>query len=135
MEKFDKDIAKIIGVRLENYGAIISDAFQHEVAHINNAETIDDVMSAKRNLMVQIAKNIPIRDDTCYFCVHYRGRGSLGCDICSYSETHDGRCGDRDSVWRKIIDAKWVLIDLIQKKYWTGGEMDAEYQGHKTNTS
>jgi len=122
MEKFDKDITNKIVDNLATCAAIVNSEFQRAVDRIEEAESINEVMVAKKDLMISIARNIPTQDDTCYFCICHRNELN-GCDICSYAQAH-GKCSKMND-WGKMVTLKNDLIDIIKTCYWTGCELNA----------
>ena len=133
MEKFDKDTVKTVLKGIAAYHGSLGHAFHRAMSRIDKAKSIDEVMCAKRDLMVAIVNSIPVTDKTCYFCI-YNGQGARSCFACSYGKMH-GLCASLNSPWRKIVNMKSALATFIAIHYWTGGEMNAKHKGHKTNTS
>lgn len=123
MEKFDKDVVTVVLKGLAAYHGSISHAFYHAMSRVDDAKSIDEVMSAKRDLMVTIVDNIPVTDQTCYFCV-YNGGDAHSCFNCSYGKAH-GKCASPNSIWRGIANMKSKLATFISIHYWTGGELNA----------
>lgn len=82
------------------------------VESISKAQTIDEVMEAKKRLLLEWIRTIPLDEYNCYFCL-----STTSCKECGYRERH-GLCSAEESDYYEISDAKRKLCDLIEEYYW-----------------
>ena len=91
--------------------------FMREVSvileQIKEADTVEEIMSLKRELLLEHLRAMPLGPRHCYFCLVYEDE----CDLCPYSK-HHGRCGLPGSDYREIFDTYEALRDLIKTKYY-----------------
>jgi hypothetical protein len=120
MEKFDKSIVNHLIENFEQAGK--PSPFEEVNYKLKVAKSIDDVMRAKKELLLEILKSLPMDGMFCYFCYVTK------CEVCSYAKTH-GRCGQyygENSTWFKIVKMIKDLRECIEKEYWTGEELKEE---------
>jgi hypothetical protein len=87
-------------------------AFDTAIMAHKAATTIEEVMEAKKGLLLAIVDNFPAYSQTCYFCEANRSI----CGSCGYVKFH-GQCPDEDSDYGKIRSAKEVLKETLQNYY------------------
>ena len=93
----------------------VNEKMNYYIEKIKEAETVEEIMKLKKNLLLEYLYNAPLDSTTCYFCIY----NNEFCEFCSYAKTH-GFCGDSDSDYRKIKSAFRKLVELIDKKYYSG---------------
>ena len=79
---------------------------------IRTAKTEEEIMEAKRDLLISIVENLPLSKKYCPFCLIY----SNNCNECSYAEQH-GDCHEYDSDYSRIVRAKNDLVDALKLYY------------------
>lgn len=125
MLKADK---KIVNEIIENLRSKVSD-FNHRIEYylkrLEKAETVEEVMEIKQQILALWVFYIPLRGDTCYFCIKCRDVLDVNCDSCEYAK-HHGNCAEKDSSWRKINSLRWKLHDLINEEYYKGESYEQE---------
>lgn len=129
MEKFYK---KTVGIMTRNLRLTKKDMTKpvdDAIIGLKNASSIDDVMSAKKLLLVQLLGALPTGTGTCYFCIYHKHTGQMtpSCADCNYLKAH-GRCGPgakEPDTWGKMQRMIGDLQHFIGKNYWTGFELDA----------
>lgn len=90
---------------------------------IAEAESIEDIMRYKRDMLLHYVKSMPLGIDQCYFCLLYWLDDD--CESCEYSTVH-GVCDDNGSDYREI-DMLWnKLMKAIEEKYYRGESYDME---------
>ena len=121
MEKFDKSIVNHLKENFEIAERTITSYFSEVNFDLAKAESIDDVMKAKRRLLLSILYGIPMDGLYCYFCF------ATKCSECSYGKAH-GACGshqNKNTWWEIMKKLKEVRI-LVEEEYWTGEELKEE---------
>ena len=105
-----------------------ADAFDKAIDAISKAERPEQVMAAKKDLLVCITMMMPLTGATCYFCK------TVGYNECDYAK-HHGKCLADGSTWGKIFRAYGVLVGALRDYYkgesYTDPEREkryAEYQ-------
>jgi hypothetical protein len=89
-------------------------AFDVAIEAISGAKKPEEVMAAKKELLMTIAHKMPVTSGTCYFCQDRNGPNGK-CDKCPYAECHK-RCSDNGD-YAKIVDAKETLQDALSSYY------------------
>ena len=108
------------------------------VEDMRNAETVEDAMRIKRDILHRWVDSLPIYSTSCYFCRVYEE----DCNRCPYAKNH-GICAPIDdedlrdeleydltvvldsyelSDWRKINVLTELLHDFILENYYRDGE-------------
>lgn len=86
---------------------------------IEQSETMDDYMKAKKQVMLNAA-DIPLGIHTCVHClmnINLHGECDSfhpNCENCTYKDIHDF-CKNEGSTWLKIYRAKRIFLDELQK--------------------
>lgn len=74
---------------------------------LTRVRTARDVGRFARALSMYLLASLPLRPETCPFCVQHSGGNR--CRDCVYAETHGGRCDTETSAFGLLIEA---VIDL-----------------------
>ena len=143
--KVDKDVVDALIVGLENALWDLQKDVEFYIKKIREAETVEDIMHLKKQLLVDWLRDMPLGADECYFCELL----SMICKECPYAE-HHGECCSPDwedeelyaeykyslrevvdkfvdlSDWRLIKGLVEVLTSVIKEKYYYGEEYEAD---------
>lgn len=93
------------------------EAFQTWRMEVTAANTHEEATAAKRNLLIRLLQWIPIRQDTCSFCLeHKRAFGPPVCERCPFGEVK-GICGQSTSTWGKLNKQFQRLERTVMKTY------------------
>jgi len=98
------------------------DSMRHYIIKIREAETVEEMMHHKKEMLVEYVNSIPIGPDECYFCLLYLGDDcEEDCEEvpCEYGVVH-GFCGDDGSDYREIRKLVNELRQRIEEKYYKG---------------
>lgn len=121
--KFDKRIVEQIRDNVKGKERVVSSYFKEFDCKMQVAESIDDVMKAKKELLSNLTYSFPVAGTHCYFClIDYR------CLHCSYGKAH-GKCSGNNgeaNTWWKILEKIKDLRSCIDEEYWTGEELKEE---------
>jgi len=74
---------------------------------LSNVRTAPDAGRFARALSMYLLASLPLRPETCPFCVQHSGGNR--CGACGYAEIHGGRCDADASAFGQLIEA---VIDL-----------------------
>ena len=113
--KVDEETRTELIENFEKWLRGVNTDMNYYIEKIKEAETVEEIMKLKKNLLLEYLYNAPLDSTTCYFCIY----NNEFCEFCSYAKTH-GFCGDSDSDYRKIKSAFRKLVELIDKKYYSG---------------
>jgi len=86
---------------------------------MKEAETVDEFMRLKKNLLVRWLEFMPLGIAHCYFCMmHFDEADDWPiCELCWYGDMH-GICSKEGSDFSIICDLYKELIRLIEELYW-----------------
>lgn len=120
--KVDKDVREQLVKNLEDWLDGLHRVMKYQIEKINEAETVEDIMRYKKDMLAHYVKYIPVGIDQCYFCLlHWLD----DCEPCQYGVIH-GVCDSAGSDYREI-DMLWnKLIRAIEEKYYKGESYDME---------
>ena len=121
MKKLVKSAVDEVRVCLQNCGETIADAFENADSKMVGARTVNGVMEAKKQLLIDILENVPLQSDACYFCVVKDSIVGEHCGTCYYGKKHGicyGSGDDNQSTFAKIDNALEDLMSLINGTYW-----------------
>lgn len=87
--------------------------FKAAIERIEDADTVEEIMDAKCDLLKAIVDEMPLNIAACYFClINYPT-----CSECQYAKKH-GDCNRSDSTYDKIQTAKQRLHDELEVYYY-----------------
>jgi len=92
------------------------------IDRMEEAETVEEIMAIKKEILLDLIENMPLSYAYCYFCLMLITK----CYECPYMK-HHGACNDDGSTWRNIIRAK-TRLTLALEDYYREGE-EYEYNG------
>lgn len=126
MEKFDKKIVEELKRNLAEADREMKSSFKVVDSSLSDAKDINEVMVAKRVLLLDILNSLPSSGLCCYFCIC---NSDSRCKDCSYAKVH-GKCGvastGNKSTWSRMIMKIKELREIISEEYWTGKELKEE---------
>ncbi len=82
-------------------------------AGLANVRTPQDAGQFARALSMYLLASLPLRPETCPFCVQHSGGNR--CQGCGYAETHGGRCDAETSAFGQLIEAVYDLAREIHE--------------------
>ncbi|MBN2252011.1 MAG: hypothetical protein JW724_08070 [Candidatus Altiarchaeota archaeon] len=82
-------------------------------AGLKRVGTARDAGRFSRALSMYLLASLPLRPETCPFCV--QNVGGNRCQGCGYAETHGGRCDADTSAFGQLIEAVYDLAGLIHE--------------------
>lgn len=87
--------------------------FNIAIEEIKNADTVEEIMDAKCDLLTAIVDVMPLNVAACYFCLI----NFPECSRCGYAKKH-GDCNRDNSTYDKIQTAKQRLRDELELYYY-----------------
>ena len=78
---------------------------------LKNVRASRDAGRFSRALSMYLLAFLPLRPETCPFCVQHSGGNR--CQGCGYAETHGGRCDAETSAFGRLIEAVYDLAGEI----------------------
>lgn len=121
-KKPNKDIVKQIVRAFKKAEEEDNRFFGECIREIENAKNIDSIMYAKRDLLANLAINLPLDSASCYFCHQENERTKnfiKDCVPCEYGKEFGMCTYDGDAVYGKILSARSHLLGAIMS-YWYG---------------
>lgn len=117
----NKRVIKKLAKNIETARKIINEDFDNFINKINEAETVEQVMKAKKELLVHILADMPLFSAHCYFCIQkYLHDGpNYVCVGCKYAVKHNP-CNKEGSSWKKIVKEGQKFIKVISEEYYKG---------------
>lgn len=80
---------------------------------LKNVLTAQDISRFARALSMYLLASLPLRPETCPFCVQHSGGNR--CQGCGYAETHGGRCDAETSAFGQLIEAVYDLAGEVHQ--------------------
>jgi len=116
--KVNKAIQEWLVENLTDWLDRLYDDMKHWVNKIKEAETVEDIMRYKKDMLVDYVNSMPIRSNDCYFCLLYQGDD---CEEvpCEYGVVH-GFCNNDGSDYEEIRKLRNKLRREIEEKYYRG---------------
>ena len=90
---------------------------------IKEAESVEDIMSYKKELLKTIINNIPFGHNHCYFCIAKDFEIFDMCLFCPYAYFHKD-CLSEHSDYTKIKNAQDKLLFCIEQLYYKNENYD-----------
>ena len=91
------------------------------IKEMKGAETVEELMRIKRNMLIGLVYNLPLRSEHCYFCISNERELGNGCSACEYGKIH-GICWHIGSDYDRINQAQKKLSDTIKLYYYKDDE-------------
>ena len=110
--ELEKDVKSILEERFKEWKDQFFKNVERYIEKIKTAKTEEEVMEAKRDLLISIIENLPLSKKYCSFCLIY----SNNCNECSYAKYH-GDCREYDSDYSRMLRAKNNFIDALKLYY------------------
>ena len=107
----DKRVKKLLEKNLLKWRDEIVWIIDNQINNMKKVNSVEELTSIKRNLLIEYVSRMPLDRATCYFCLKNKN-----CRECEYGKVH-GICFDDGSTYDKIISAKNRLIAELLKYY------------------
>ncbi len=107
-----KDVKSILEERFREWRDRFFRDVERYIKKIRTAKTEEEIMEAKRDLLVSIVQNLPLSKKYCPFCLIYNSN----CDKCSHAKQH-GDCHEYDSDYSIMLRARNNFIDALKLYY------------------
>lgn len=111
----NKEITKIIVSNIQHKLNCLEQDVKENLQKMKKAETVEEVMEIKQQILLNWLSWVPLDGGECYFCLETK----LKCAECGYAKVH-GRCAEKNSDYAEISDALWTLRREILSKYYVG---------------
>ena len=99
--KVDKDVKKRLIANLKCWLQDLNNSVKTILKHMKEAETVEEIMQLKKELLVLCLERLPLGDSHCYFCILQDYKNNFACRGCLYAKTH-GYCAKVKSDYKKI---------------------------------
>jgi len=118
--RVDKDVQELLVDNLSGWlGWLdrLNDSMRRWIDKINEAESVEDIMRYKKEMLLDYLDSMPIGPDECYFCLLHQ---TDDCEeVCEYGMIH-GFCNDEDSDHGEIRKLVNELRQRIEETYYRG---------------
>ena len=122
--KVDEEVRKELVANLKGYVERLAESLNEYIEKIKKAETVEEIMKIKQNLLLFYLGMTPLTTEHCYFCIAAKGKnGYPNCKKCLYA-VHHGECGYQNSDWSKIMRRILEVMDFIRDFYYKGERYD-----------
>lgn len=113
----DESVREQLVENLEEWLYGLHRVMKYYIKKISEAESVEDIMFLKKDMLARYVNSMPVGIDQCYFCLAYWWRDD--CESCEYAAVH-GVCDTPDSDYKQI-DKLWnKLMKAIDEKYYKG---------------
>ena len=123
--KVNKDVKKRLIANLKCWLQDLNNSVKTILKHMRKAETVEEIMQLKKDLLILCLEKLPLEDDHCYFCVLQDYKDISDCKGCLYAKVH-GYCENINSDYKKVKIAVGKAIDTIEEKYYFGETYDEQ---------
>jgi len=113
--KVNKATQELLVENLTSWLDSLCDGMRHYITKINEAETVEDIMRYKKEMLIDYLDNMPIGICDCYFCLLYQD----DCKGCKYGKIH-GFCNDDGSDYEEIHRLRNKLRTAVEERYYRG---------------
>lgn len=118
--KVNKEARNNVVSNLQENNQIIQEDATHILYKMEMADTVEEMMKLKQDLIRTYIGYLPVYEQGCYFCVQrkqhqYPPEESL-CDNCPYGRLH-GICSRGGSDWSKMKNALEEVEKLLRYYY------------------
>lgn len=116
--KVNRVVREMLVENLDDWLNKLYDDIHYWIKKISKAETVEDVMKHKQDLLLDYVNSIPLGWGYCYFCLLYNG---YSCEevLCEYGVVH-GFCDSTNSDYATIQSLKRELKKEILNRYYRG---------------
>lgn len=110
----NKKIKKRILRNLKIWKENLMLGIDQDIKSIEDSKNIQELMNCKSILLNRMVSEIPLGDDTCYFCQAQliKGQG-LTCEKCEYAKIHGMCIDDKNSTFERIANHMNNLHNLL----------------------
>lgn len=125
--KVDESVREELVENLEDWFECLYREIMKYLRKIKEAESVEDIMFLKRDMLLHYVKSMPVGIEQCYFCLlHWLDDCEpCECGVCEYGVVH-GVCDTPDSDYREIYMLWNELMKAIEEKYYRGESYDME---------
>jgi hypothetical protein len=97
------------------------EVFDVYIKELDLAKSVEDIMKAKRKLLLDLVHELPTDSGSCYFCLENAIDKDpfVDCNPCKYAKIHKV-CRDLESDWYRLNQAKYRLVSIIRVWYYRG---------------
>ncbi len=88
----------------------INGSCERAISQYKSSKTVEDLLSAKRDFVLDIIKELPHGSLHCYFCTTM----SMDCANCGYAKVHEP-CGSDKSTYYKISETRNAFIHAMEE--------------------
>jgi len=120
--KVDEEIREKLIQSLQASSSILASDISEYLKEFQAAQTVEEIMRIKRDLLVRWIVLLPLEPDHCYFCLLQKKKRREEnlidlCKRCPYSRFH-GICDSENSDFEKICGLLDKLVAEIQRSYY-----------------
>ena len=123
--KVDKDVQERLVKNLKNWQKELNEGIDGIIEYISKADTVEQIMRAKKNLLCHLLKRFPLTAAHCYFCLKIIEKELLTCEHCPYAKKHK-ICDEDGSDYFLIKDSLKTFYHLVQKLYYKDETYDEQ---------
>jgi len=115
--KTERFILKAIVKSIRDAEQALQRLLDENLHRMEKAETVEEVMAIKKDILIDWITTLPILGVNCYFCYGFSELNvQEPCKICPYGKIH-GKCSDPNSDYRFIRERQSELIGAICRYY------------------
>ena len=112
----DENVRKELLERLKNLRDEYEATFDLVERDYHRADCVEQLMAAKKTLLMNLVMDMPLGGDDCYFCI----QRDAECEGCPYGAVH-GKCSPvqqgQTSDWMDVYNARNELRDALCRYY------------------
>lgn len=90
-------------------------AFSRALSFMECADSVEQIMMVKRDLLLELVEYLPLGEDACYFCRLREFVPTVTCNSCLYARVH-GNCFEPESHYSAICSA-WEALSSTLRLY------------------
>ena len=117
--KADEDTKDTLIYEFEQWSNSIKHIIDKIISAMRKAETVEELMALKRELLLRLLDMLPLHANYCYFCV----KNFTRCEKCEYAKFH-GICTKEPSDYATIKRKLDELKTLIKYRYYAEEKYD-----------
>ena len=110
----DQEILEEMKNSIQNKVDTLKESIAYYLKDLMTAETLENVMETKREILLEFVDKMPLGIHACYFCIKHQDN----CDECKYGEVH-GKCLDSDSDYHQVEIIRRSLKQALRDHYHT----------------
>jgi len=117
--KADERAKEILLRELEEWFKLLKHTIKRMLEAMRETDTVETLMSLKRELLLRLIDLLPIDANHCYFCIVHHPH----CKECEYAKVH-GECSKEESDYYRIYSLLSMLKQEIYYNYYKGERYD-----------